>query len=90
MTVNWAHMTDVIPQSLSGAYMGFFNIATAGAGVLIRLTGGVMVDFFNSRGLYFGLKAGYPVLFAFCGLLTLAGGLVVLKTRETRPRVVAA
>jgi MFS family permease len=90
MTVNWAQMTDVIPQSLSGAYMGFFNIATAGAGVLIRLTGGVMVDFFNAHGMVFGLKAGYPVLFAFCGLLTLAGGLVVLKTRETRRRAVPA
>jgi MFS family permease len=89
MTVNWAQMTDIIPKGESGSYMGFFNIATAGAGVLSRLIGGGLLDFFNAHGQLLGLKAGYPVVFAFCGLLALAGGLIVLKARETRQRPVA-
>lgn len=84
MTVNWAQMTDVIPQGQSGSYMGFFNIATAGAGVLAMLIGGALLDFFNARGELLGLKAGYPVDFLFFGLLAVAGGFVVFKARETR------
>ena len=84
MTVNWAQMTDVIPQAQSGSYMGFFNIATAGAGVLAMLVGGAMLDFFNARGELLGLKGGYPVIFLFFGLMAVAGGLVVFKARETR------
>lgn len=86
MTINWAQMTAVIPESLAGAYMGFFNIATAGAGIAIRLIAGPMLDFFNAHGTLFGLRAGYPVVFAFCGLLVLAGGAVVFKARETGGR----
>jgi MFS family permease len=83
LSVNWAQMTDVIPQARSAAYMGFFNIATAGSGVLTRLIGGGLLDYFNAHGVLFGLKAGYPVVFSFCAVLTLAGGLVVLKARES-------
>ena len=83
LSVNWAQMTDVIPQAQSASYMGFFNIATAGAGVLTRLIGGGLLDYFNAHGVLFGLRAGYPVVFVFCALLTMVGGLVVLKARES-------
>lgn len=84
MTVNWVQMTDVIPQAQSGSYMGFFNIATAGAGVLAMLIGGALLDFFNARGELLGLPGGYPVIFLFFGALAAVGGLVVFKARETR------
>lgn len=84
LTVNWAQMTELIPEAQFGAYMGFFNIATTGAGILSRLIGGALLDFFNVRGELFGLKAGYPTLFIFLGLLALIGGFTVLKARETR------
>lgn len=89
-TVNWAQMTDLIPKGQSGSYMGFFNIATAGAGVLAMLIGGALLDFFNARGEILGLKGGYPVDFLFFGVLAVAGGFVVFKARETRRRPATA
>jgi MFS family permease len=90
MSVNWALMTDFIPQAQSASYMGFFNIATAGSGILTRLIAGGLLDYFNAQGSLLGLKAGYPVVFTLCALWTLAGGVVVLKAREGRHRPLPA
>ena len=44
LAVDWALMTDIIPKSASGRYMGLSNVATASAGVLALAVGGTIMD----------------------------------------------
>jgi MFS family permease len=44
LAVDWALMTDIIPKSSSGRYMGLSNVATASAGVLAVAIGGTLMD----------------------------------------------
>ena len=76
LSVNWALATDLIPK---GEYLGFSNLATAGAGAASRL-GGPLIDLFNARQ----LGQGYSVLFVLACLSLLAGTALLTKVREIK------
>ena len=84
LAVDWAFMMDVIPNDEAGRFLGFSNIATAGSGVIAGFVGGFLIDYFNSRGQVFGQPGGYPATFAVYVVFFIAGGLAILKVRETR------
>jgi MFS family permease len=79
VSVNWALATDLIPKSEAGKYLGFSNLATAGAGAVSRL-GGPLIDLFNARQ----PGQGYSVLFVLAGLSLLAGTALLAKVREIK------
>ncbi|MCK4472166.1 MAG: MFS transporter, partial [Anaerolineae bacterium] len=79
VSVNWALATDLIPKSEAGKYLGFSNLATAGAGAVSRL-GGPLIDLFNARQ----PGQGYSVLFVLASLSLLAGTALLGKVREIK------
>jgi len=79
LSVNWALATDLIPQAEGGKFLGYTNLATAGAGALSRL-GGPLIDGVNA--LRPGSAAGYPVAFALAALLTLSGAVLLARARR--------
>ncbi len=79
VSVNWALATDLIPKNEAGKYLGFSNLATAGAGAVSRL-GGPLIDLFNARQ----PGQGYSVLFVLAGLSLLAGTALLAKVREIK------
>lgn len=79
VSVNWALATDLIPKREAGKYLGFSNLATAGAGAASRL-GGPLIDFFNARQ----PGQGYSLLFVLACLCVLAGTALLAKVRETK------
>jgi Na+/melibiose symporter-like transporter len=84
-SVDWAFIQDIIPAHEGGLYMGFSNIATAGAGILAVAVGGPLLDFFNHRGLILGLPGGFPVVFALFVVWFVVGSLSILKVPEKAP-----
>ncbi|HEY8681203.1 MAG TPA: MFS transporter [Candidatus Dormibacteraeota bacterium] len=82
LSVDWAFITDVIPPDEAGRFMGFSNIATAGSGIIARLSAGWLLDYFNAGPRIFGLPGGYPVIFGLFAAWMIAGSLLVLKVRE--------
>ena len=83
-SVDWAFIQDIIPHDEAGLFLGFSNIATAGAGIIARFVGGFLLDPFNKGPEILGLPGGYPVIFAvFCAWL-LVGALLILKVPESR------
>jgi MFS family permease len=85
-SVDWAFLQDVIPAGEAGLFMGFSNIATAGSGVLARLIGGPLLDYFNRGPHLLGLPGGYPVIFSVFFIWLLVGGLLILKVPEVHKR----
>jgi MFS family permease len=51
LAVDWALMTDIIPKATTGRYMGISNVATASAGPLGLLVGGIVITLFAVAGL---------------------------------------
>ncbi|HEV2476478.1 MAG TPA: MFS transporter [Candidatus Dormibacteraeota bacterium] len=84
-SVDWAFIQDIIPAHEGGLYMGFSNIATAGAGILAVAVGGPLLDFFNHRGLILGLPGGFPIVFALFVVWFIVGSLSILKVPEKAP-----
>ena len=62
--------------------MGFSNIATAGSGIIARLSAGWLLDYFNAGPRILGLPGGYPVIFAIFASWMIIGSILVLKVRE--------
>jgi MFS family permease len=85
-SVDWAFIQDIIPAHEGGLYMGFSNIATAGAGIMAVVVGGPLLDFFNHRGPILGLPGGFPVVFGLFVVWFVAGSLSILKVPERRTR----
>jgi len=83
-SVDWAFIQDVIPAAEGGLYMGFSNIATAGAGIMAVAFGGPILDFFNHRGEILGLPGGFPVVFGIFVVWFVVGSLSILKVQERR------
>lgn len=81
-SVDWAFIQDVIPAGQGGLYMGFSNIATAGAGILAVVFGGPLLDIFNRQGPILGLPGGFPVVFGVFVLWFVVGSLSILKVPE--------
>ena len=44
LAVDWALMTDIIPKATTGRYMGLSNVATALAGPISGITGGIVLS----------------------------------------------
>ena len=83
-SVDWAFIQDVIPADQGGLYMGFSNIATAGAGIIAVALGGPLLDLFNHGPRLLGLPGGFPVVFAVFVGWFVSGSLSILKVPERR------
>ncbi|TMF64286.1 MAG: SLC45 family MFS transporter [Chloroflexi bacterium] len=83
-SVDWAFIQDIIPADQGGLYMGFSNIATAGAGIIAVFVGGPLLDAFNAGPKILGLPGGFPVIFAVFVLWFVIGSLSILKVPERR------
>ena len=84
-SVDWAFIQDIIPPREGGLYMGFSNIATAGAGIIAVFIGGPLLDGFNAGPHILGLPGGFPVIFAVFCVWFVAGSLSILKVAERAP-----
>jgi len=83
-SVDWAFIQDIIPGHEGGLYMGFSNIATAGAGIIAVFAGGLLLDPFNAGPSILGLPGGFPVVFGVFFLWFVIGSLSILKVPERR------
>jgi Na+/melibiose symporter-like transporter len=83
-SVDWAFIQDVIPAQEGGLYMGFSNIATAGAGIMAVAVGGPLLDLFNRGERILGLPGGFPVVFGLFVVWFVVGSLSILKVPERR------
>lgn len=81
-SVDWAFIQDIIPAHEGGLYMGFSNIATAGAGIIAVFFGGPLLDAFNAGPKILGLPGGFPVVFALFAAWFVIGSLSILKVPE--------
>ena len=78
-SVDWAFIQDIIPPQQGGLYMGFSNIATAGAGIMALVFGGPLLDHFNRGPQLLGLPGGFTVVFALFCFWFVVGSLSILK-----------
>jgi len=69
LTANWAQANRLAPAAEAGKYLGFTNLATAGAGALARLEGPFIDALNNAQP---GAWLGYTALFLFGALCALA------------------
>jgi MFS family permease len=78
---SWALATDLTPPGQGGRFMGVTNLATAGGAALARLNG-PLIDWAN------GLRPllGYQLMLVLTALLFAAGGLLMLRVRESTRR----
>jgi|HubBroStandDraft_6_1064221.scaffolds.fasta_scaffold05126_5 MFS family permease len=90
LSVDWAFTIDVIPPDEAGRFLGFSNIATAGAGIIARFVAGPILDHFNAGGHILGILGGYPVVFGMFVVFFVLGGFLVLPVREPRRRAAAS
>ncbi|HEY0830600.1 MAG TPA: MFS transporter [Candidatus Dormibacteraeota bacterium] len=81
-SVDWAFIQDIIPAHQGGLYMGFSNIATAGAGIMAVAFGGPLLDLFNRGPRILGLPGGFPVVFSIFVVWFVIGSLSILKVPE--------
>jgi MFS family permease len=83
-SVDWAFIQDIIPPNQGGLYMGFSNIATAGAGIAAVAFGGPLLDLFNKGPRLLGLPGGFVVVFSIFVVWFVIGSLSILKVPERR------
>ena len=83
-SVDWAFIQDIIPAHEGGLYMGFSNIATAGAGIMAVAFGGPILDLFNRGPAILGLPGGFPVVFGIFVVWFVVGSLSILKVPERK------
>jgi MFS family permease len=86
LTVDWAFMMDLIPPAETGRFLGFSNIATAGAGIIARFIAGPVLDHFNAGGHILGELGGYPVVFGMFFVYFVVGLFLVLPVVEPKRR----
>ena len=88
VSVDWAFMADLAPAARAGKFLGFSNIATAGAQAAAPALLGPVIDAVNARtGPEPGVagSAGYRVMFVFGAACFLLGALVLRRVRANRP-----
>lgn len=83
-SVDWAFIQDIIPADQAGLFMGFSNIATAGAGIAAVFAGGLLLDPFNAGPRILGLPGGFAVIFGVFFVWFVAGSLSILKVSERK------
>jgi MFS family permease len=79
LTVNWAWGADLVPAHESGRFLGISNLATAGAGVVAGVGGG-MLDFFNAQS----PNLGYTAIYMSAAICYAIGTLIVVRVQDTR------
>ncbi|MFN2582056.1 MAG: MFS transporter [Candidatus Dormibacteria bacterium] len=85
-SVDWAFMADLAPRSRAGKFLGFSNLATAGAQAAAPTILGPVIDAVNghtggSGGMGTG---GYKILFLMGAVFFLAGGFILRRVRVQR------
>jgi MFS family permease len=79
LAVDWALLTDIIPKAASGRFMGISNVATATAGIVGVLIGGLLMDLVNC---VVGYGSGPRAALMLAVPLLLAGALLLRPVRE--------
>jgi len=72
-TANWALGTEIVPKERAGQFLGFSNLAGAGAGAIGAYIGGPIADF-----------TSYTLLMAISGCLALLSILPLIKIKDSR------
>ena len=82
MSANWALATELVTKSQEARYLGLVNLATAGGGAVVGLTG-LVIDLLNADipGL------GYRIMLLFCLGCFLVGSALVIKARPRSAEV---
>jgi MFS family permease len=83
LAVDWALMTDIVPKSTSGRYMGISNVVTGAAGPLAVAIGGIAMDRVGALDFSLGPRI------AFLGPLLRTGGLLTATRRRGAPGALA-
>ncbi|MBV8196326.1 MAG: MFS transporter [Candidatus Dormibacteraeota bacterium] len=86
-SVDWAFMADLAPRSRAGKFLGFSNVATAGAQAAAPTILGPVIDIVNAHTAPASGApgtGGYKVLFITGAAFFLAGGLVLRRVRLQR------
>jgi MFS family permease len=81
VSVDWAFMADLAPRGRAGKFLGFSNLATAGAQAAAPAVLGPVIDVVN-RGT--SNTGGYRVLFLVAAFFFIIGALVLSRTRAER------
>jgi MFS family permease len=85
IAVDWALMTDIIPRSSSGRYMGLSNVATGASSPVSVAIGGVVADIVNAiAGMGTGMRVSLLVGVVLYVLAAFALRPVV-EPRRTKP-----
>jgi MFS family permease len=87
VSVDWAFMADLAPRRRAGKFLGFSNVATAGAQAAAPTVLGPVIDAVNARSVPApGVpgSAGYRVLFVVAAVFFLLGAAVLRRVRTTR------
>jgi len=81
LAVDWALLTDLVPKAASGRYMGVSNVATATAGIVGVLIGGLLMDAANGL---LGYGVGPRFAIGLAVPLFALGALLLRPVREPR------
>jgi MFS family permease len=81
LAVDWALMTELIPQAESGRYMGISNLATAAAGPIAVTIAGLAMDAFTRVDPAIGPRVSFLLALGVYGV----GALLLHPVREPRP-----
>jgi MFS family permease len=81
--VDWAMVTDLIPRSQAGKYMGVSNLATAMPQAIAPLLGGILGAIFSVNRNY---DAEYAAIFSGAAVYFLLGIVLLIKVREHKVR----
>ena len=87
VSVDWAFMADLAPRRRAGKFLGFSNLATAGAQAAAPTILGPVIDAVNAHTAGAGGApgtGGYRVLFVTGAIFFIAGALVLRRVRLTR------
>jgi len=90
LAVDWALMTDIIPRSSAGRYMGLSNVATGSATMLAAAVGGLVLDAATAAaGSAAGPRAAFLAAVGLYGVAALLLQPVVEPQRHQTPAVEA-
>jgi MFS family permease len=87
VSVDWAFMADLAPRRRAGKFLGFSNLATAGAQAAAPAVLGPVIDTVNrgtSPGGGVPGSGGYRVLFIVGAVFFVLGAVVLRRVRTTR------
>jgi MFS family permease len=87
VSVDWAFMADLAPKRRAGKFLGFSNLATAGAQAAAPAFLAPIVDVVNRKTASGGVNGtgGYRVLFIASAVFFLLGALALSRVQVRRP-----